>query len=175
MFTMYEVKKSDWEKCPQYDSKYIYINICTYIYGYIYINMFYVHICIYKHMYIHRKFPRTSVGKESVCNTGDPDSIPGWERSPREGNGNPLQYSCLENPMDRGAWWATVHVVARVSHNLVTKPPPCTYTYTHKIRMHAHCFVSGQKTYFSSWYFTVFSKLQNTLCNQEKKMYLLIS
>ena len=169
MFTMYEVKKSDWEKCPQYDSKYIYINICTYIYGYIHINMFYVHIYIYKHMYIHRKFPHTSVGKESVCNTGDPDSIPGWERSPREGNGNPLQYSCLENPMDRGAWWATVHVVARVGHNLVTKPPPCTYIYTHKIRMHAYCFVSGQKTYFSSWYFTVFSKLQNTLCNQEKK------
>ena len=38
-----------------------------------------------------------------------PGSIPGWGRSPGEGNGNPLQYSCLENPMDRGAWWATVH------------------------------------------------------------------
>ena len=42
----------------------------------------------------------------------------------REGNGNPLQYSCLENPMDRGAWQATVHGVARVGHDLVTKPPP---------------------------------------------------
>ena len=41
--------------------------------------------------------------------TGDASSIPGWERSPGEGNGNPLQYSCLENPMDRGAWWATFH------------------------------------------------------------------
>ena len=41
-----------------------------------------------------------------------------------EGNGNPLQYSCLENPMDRGAWWATAHGVARVGHNLVTEPPP---------------------------------------------------
>ena len=44
-----------------------------------------------------------------------------------EGNVNPLQYSCLENPMDRGAWWATVHEVSRVGHNLATKPPPPTY------------------------------------------------
>ena len=51
-------------------------------------------------------FPGDSVGKESVCNTGDPGSIPGWGRSPREGNGNPLQYSCMENSMDRGDWWA---------------------------------------------------------------------
>ena len=48
----------------------------------------------------------------------------GQEDSPGEGNGNPLQYSCLENPMDRGAWQATVHGVARVRHHLVTKPPP---------------------------------------------------
>ena len=47
-----------------------------------------------------------SVGKKSVCSAGDPDLIPGSGRSPGEGNGNPLQYSCLENPMDRGAWWA---------------------------------------------------------------------
>ena len=40
-------------------------------------------------------------------------SVPGLERSPEEGNGNPLQYSCLENPMDRGAWWATIHRVAK--------------------------------------------------------------
>ena len=43
----------------------------------------------------------------SACNAGDPGLIPGSERSPGEGNGNPLQYSCLENPMDRGAWWAS--------------------------------------------------------------------
>ena len=49
-------------------------------------------------------FPRSSVSKESACNAGDPGSIPGLGRSPGEGNGNPLQYSCLENPMDRGAW-----------------------------------------------------------------------
>ena len=44
--------------------------------------------------------------KESTCNAGDPGSIPGSGRSPGEGNGNPLEYSCLENSMDRGAWWA---------------------------------------------------------------------
>ena len=61
-------------------------------------------------------FPGGSVGKESACNAGDPGSIPGWGRSPGEGNGYPLQYSCLENPMDRGAWWATVHgVLSRVA------------------------------------------------------------
>ena len=47
--------------------------------------------------------------------------IPGLGRSPGEGNGNPLQYSCLENPMDRGAWWATAHGVARVRHDLATQ------------------------------------------------------
>ena len=47
--------------------------------------------------------------------------IPGSGRSPEEGNGNPLQYSCLGNPMDRGAWWATVQGVVRVRHDLVTK------------------------------------------------------
>ena len=49
--------------------------------------------------------------KESACNAGDPGSIPGSGRSPAEGNGYPLQFSCLENPMDRGAWRATVHGV----------------------------------------------------------------
>ena len=48
-------------------------------------------------------FPPSSVGKESACNAGDLVSIPGLRKSPGEGNGNPLQYSCLENPMDRGA------------------------------------------------------------------------
>ena len=49
----------------------------------------------------------------SAHNVGDPGSIPGLERSPGKGNGNPLQYSCLENPIDGGAWWATVHGVAK--------------------------------------------------------------
>ena len=51
--------------------------------------------------------------KASACNAGDLGLIPGSGRSPGEGNGNPLQYSCLENPMDGGAWWATVHGVAK--------------------------------------------------------------
>ena len=59
-------------------------------------------------------FPGSSDGEESACNAGDPDSIPGSGRSPAEGNGNPLQYSCLENSTDRGAWWAAVHAVHKV-------------------------------------------------------------
>ena len=71
------------------------------------------------------RFPYSPVRKESACNAGDPGSIPGWERPPGEGNGNPLQYSCLENPMDRGAWQARVYGVTRVGHDLVTKSQPC--------------------------------------------------
>ena len=69
-------------------------------------------------------FTRSSVGKESACNAGDPGSKPGSGRSPGEKNGNPLQYFCLEYPMDRGAWQAAVHGVARVGHDLATKSPP---------------------------------------------------
>ena len=57
-------------------------------------------------------FPGGSDSKESACNAGDEGSIPGLGRSPGEGNDNPHQYSCLGNPMDRGAWRATVHKVA---------------------------------------------------------------
>ena len=58
-------------------------------------------------------FPGGSDGKESACNAGDWGSIPGLGRSPGEGNGFPFQYSFLENSMDRGAWWATVHEVPK--------------------------------------------------------------
>ena len=58
-------------------------------------------------------FPGGSEDKASACNAGDLGLIPGLGRSPGEGNGNPLQYSCLENPMDRGAWRARVHRVAK--------------------------------------------------------------
>ena len=58
-------------------------------------------------------FPGSSDGKASAYNVRDLGSIPGSGRSPGEGNCNPLQYSCLENPMDRGAWWATIHGVAK--------------------------------------------------------------
>ena len=69
-------------------------------------------------------FPCSSLSKESACHAGDPGLNPGLGRFPGEGNGNPLQYSCLENPMDRGAWWAIVQGATRVGHDLVTKPPP---------------------------------------------------
>ena len=68
-------------------------------------------LCIHKS--IHGASLVTHMVKESSCNVGDPGSIPGLGRLPGEGNGNPLQYSCLENPMDRGAWRATVHGVAK--------------------------------------------------------------
>ena len=55
----------------------------------------------------------SSNGKESACDAGHWGLIPGSERSSGEGNGNPLQYSCVRNPMDRRAWWATVHEVAK--------------------------------------------------------------
>ena len=58
-------------------------------------------------------FPGGSEVKASACNVGDLSLIPGLGRSPGEGTGNPLQYSCLENPMDGEAWWATVHGVAK--------------------------------------------------------------
>ena len=58
-------------------------------------------------------FPGGSNGEESACNAGDPGLIPGSGRFPGEGYGNPFQYSCLENSVDRGAWWATVHGVTK--------------------------------------------------------------
>ena len=60
-------------------------------------------------------FPGGSVGKESTCNAGDMGLIPGSGRFPGAGNDNPLQYYCLGNPMDRGAWWATIHGVIKES------------------------------------------------------------
>ena len=63
--------------------------------------------------HFHLDFPGGSDGKASVYNAGDLGSIPRWGRSPGEENGTPLQYSCLENPVDGGAWWTAVHRVAK--------------------------------------------------------------
>ena len=68
---------------------------------------------MYIHIDIYMCFPSGSDGKESACKAGDPGSVPGLGRSPEEGNGYPLQYFYLENSMDRGAWWATVHGVIK--------------------------------------------------------------
>ena len=62
-------------------------------------------------------FPGDSDGKESACNAGDMNLIPGSGSSPGAGNGNPLQYSCLGNPLDRGAWWATVCGITELDMN----------------------------------------------------------
>ena len=70
-------------------------------------------LSIILHLTKRKGFPCGSDGKESAGNAGDLGSIPGSGRSPGERNGYPLQYSCLENSMDRGAWWATVHGVTK--------------------------------------------------------------
>ena len=67
--------------------------------------------------YLNGNFPVGSDGKESACNVGDPGSIPELGRYPGEGNGNPLQYSCPENPTDKRAWWVTVQGSQRVRQN----------------------------------------------------------
>ena len=77
---------------------------------------------IYLVQYLHFEgFPGSSAEKNPPVNAEDSGLVSGLRRSLLEGNGNPLQYSCLGNPMDRGIWWATVHGVARVRHDLVTK------------------------------------------------------
>ena len=76
-------------------------------------------------------FPGGSDGKASAYNEGDQSLIPGWERSPGEGNGNPLQYSCLENPMDGESSWATVHGVSKSQ----TRLNDFTFTFKKKLRI----------------------------------------
>ena len=76
----------------------------------IYILHLYFYIFVYT-LFFFLLFSGGSVGEVSACSTGDRDSIPGSGRFPGEGNGNPLQYSCLENSMDRGAWQDIVHEV----------------------------------------------------------------
>ena len=77
------------------------------------LNDFSVIIALYQLSHKGMGFPDSSAGKESACNAGDPGSIPGLGRSPGEGNGSLLQYSCLENPMDHGVWQAMVHGVVK--------------------------------------------------------------
>ena len=88
------------------------------------------------------KVPSGSEGKASACSAGDSGSIPGLGRSPGEGNGNPFQYSCLENSMDRGAWWATVHGVTK-SRTRLSDVTFNTYKSWENYQ------------YFNTWYVTV--------------------
>ena len=76
-------------------------------------------------------FPGGSDGKESACKAEDLGSIPGWGRSPGGGNGNPLQYSCLENPMDRGTWWTMVHGVTESQTRLSVPTGRCLSSTLH--------------------------------------------
>ena len=71
-------------------------------------------------------FPVSSAGKESTCSSGDQGAIPGLGRSPGGGRGNPTQYACLEDSMDRGAWWATVHGVTKRLTELSDLSTECT-------------------------------------------------
>ena len=79
----------------------------------------------------------------TINSAGDLGSIPGSGRFPGEGNGDPLQYSCLENPVDRGAWQATVHGVSKVRQDLATKPPPNIKLYLKKKKKHLKCIRRG--------------------------------
>ena len=89
-------------------------------------------------------FPGSTVVKNpptSERGTRDMGSISGSGKSPGEGNGNPLQYSCLENPKDRGAWWATVHVIPKSRTWLSV----CVHTYTHKIEVFSEAPPQGRR------------------------------
>ena len=96
-----------------------------------------------------------SDGKETAYNARDLGSIPGSGRFPREGNGNPLQYSCLENSMDRGAWWA---IVPGIVESDATEQLLHTYTHTHT---HTHTLMLPT---FQSRYYT-FPSTRKVLCS----------
>ena len=87
---------------------------------------------------IKQGLPSGSEGNKSACNAGYLGSIPGSGRSSGEGNGSPLQYSCLENPMDGGAWWATVHGVAKSP----TRLSDFTFTFRQHIKKQRYYFVN---------------------------------
>ena len=95
-----------------------------------YINVSNQHFVHLKFIQCYMSFglPGGSVGEETACNAGDTGSIPGSERSPGGGHGHPLQYSCLENPMDRGSWRATVHRI--------------TKSHTQRLSIHTHAHVN---------------------------------
>ena len=84
------------------------------IFNFSHCNLYIQHGFNWHSLFPKKGFPGGSEVKVSACNAGDLGSIPGSGRSPGEGNSNPLQYSCLENPMNGGAWWATVHRVAEL-------------------------------------------------------------
>ena len=105
----------------------------------------YVRFCFASFFGVFKNFPGGAEIKASARNVGDLGSIPGSGRSSAEGNGNPLQYSCLENPMDGGALWATVHRSQRVGHDftfiftLVCLVPDDDYFFSFYLPLSAMC------------------------------------
>ena len=98
--------------------------VCVYISVYIYIQIYASQVCVYMYVWVYIYIGFSGVTRDQTChhmlaltaNAGDvrdSGSIPGLGRSPGRGNGNPLQYSCWESPIARGAWWATVHSIAK--------------------------------------------------------------
>ena len=92
--------------------------------------------------YTYTGFPGGIVVKNLLANKGDTGLIPRSGRSPREGNGNPLQYSCLENPMDRGAWWATVHEITK-THITHARTHITLHTIIYKIKIKDLLYSTG--------------------------------
>ena len=102
---------------------------------------------------MNKDFPGGSDGKASVYNAGDVGLIPGLGRSPGEGNGNPLQYYFLENPMDRGAWSATVHEVAKCRTRLND------FTFTLRFRVHQ---IWKRHSLLAPWFFKLHWNIRST-------------
>ena len=104
-------------------------------------------------------FPGGSEVKASAWNAGDLSSIPGSGRSPGEGKGNPLQYSCLENPMDGGAWWATVHGVTK-SRTRLSDLTHTQGTFYQFVFFKTRCwFINGKEQALRKWHVTIIQLL----------------
>ena len=128
-------EKEDWNLCFQtFSSWSLLLSLLDWRHGYRCFYCFYICICL--------GLPRWLSGKESVCSagdTGDVGLIPGSGRSPGGGHSNPLKYSCLANPMDWGACWATVHRVANSQAWLKwMSPQPCVFAYTFPLHFPTH-------------------------------------
>ena len=108
-----------------------------------------------------RGFPGGSDGKEADCNAGELGLIPGLGRSPGEGNGYPLQYCCLGNPTDRGAWQLQSVGSQRIEHDWVTNSHTHTHTHTHTVSIH-FCWIvcKGSLSCLSHWVWVHFSSVQ---------------
>ena len=115
----------------------------------------------------------SSVGKETACNAGDMDLIPGSGRSPGAGNGNPFQYPCLENPMDRGAWRATVHGITRSWTRFETNMQSLTGRVTEKVSSFNKYTIYRIIIYLYEWSCRILApcgSLRNRLNYSEKEL-----